>query len=689
MSAVADWSSERFEVVETLGAGGHGVVYGAHDRARGGRVAVKRLSRVEPRTLLRFKREFRALADIVHPNLVAPLELLCESGAWLFTMPLIDGIEFSTYVRGAAARTGGVSGTRRRLPTTLLTRTIDGSLHVPAAAPAAPSSPPEPLSAADTDRLLTVTEQLVGGLIALHEYGLVHRDLKPSNVLVDTSGRVHVLDFGLVAGHAAAEQGVIGTPAYMAPEQARGAPAGPPADWYALGVMLFECLTGSLPFEGQPLRLLEQKLRVNAPSPRSRIAATPAHLDALVTSLLARDPRARPGGLEILARLREREATDAASPLPLIGRRGELRRLETFFAEAERGNSPTALVTGRSGLGKSHLVAHAVSTLGSRAHFLSGRCREHERVPHAALDEVVDALALTAAPAPSAESPRGMDELVRVFPVLGGLHTARAKPRGSGREARRAAASALRRLLSNLADERVLVIFIDDVQWGDADSARFLLQVLEPGPIPRVAWLFAARSEGSEQSPFLRTLRERDAMSNAERIELTPLAEAEALALVEAAAPQTPAAHADRIIADAAGHPMFLAELSRHRGPPARALRCATRGRRRAKERPRWGAAPTRRAGPVDDVHADGPGDGEFHLLEAKVAALHSAAHAVRITADGAVAYTTPVTDATYTFAAASADILADKFDKARLIRALKVNELGPIRCGLCRSRLR
>src|SRR5258708_27502745 len=111
-----------------------------------------------------------------------------------------------------------------------------------------PSGEPRPRRV-DVDRLRVVLPQIVGGLEALHAAGKVHRDVKPSNVRVSSRGRAVLLDFGLVAepGDSEEEDLIVGTPAYMAPEQAMSRNVGPPADWYAVGVMLYETLTGRLP----------------------------------------------------------------------------------------------------------------------------------------------------------------------------------------------------------------------------------------------------------------------------------------------------------------------------------------------------------------------------------------------------------------------------------------------------------
>ncbi|HEX4456341.1 MAG TPA: serine/threonine-protein kinase, partial [Polyangia bacterium] len=203
----------RFVLKRRLGEGGMGVVWEALDRERLTPVALKTLRNLAPETLLRFKHEFRALQDLAHPNLVSLGELIEEDGQWFFTMELVRGESLLSWVRP-------------------------------------PSLPSDKF---DEARLRAAFAQLATGLAALHARGLVHRDVKPSNVLVAEDGRVVVLDFGVVAEVSAHEEGggVVGTAAYMAPEQAAGGPLGAAADWYAFGAVLHQALTGVLPFSGR------------------------------------------------------------------------------------------------------------------------------------------------------------------------------------------------------------------------------------------------------------------------------------------------------------------------------------------------------------------------------------------------------------------------------------------------------
>ncbi|HUZ00672.1 MAG TPA: protein kinase, partial [Thermomicrobiaceae bacterium] len=153
---------------------------------------------------------------------------------------------------------------------------------------------------------LALTAQVLQGLAAIHAAGIVHRDVKPQNVLLAPNGTAKLTDFGIARGAdgGLTETGVaLGTAAYMAPEQAVGAPLGPPADLYAVGVLLFELLTGQLPFPGDnPVQVLYQQVHVVPPRPRGLNPAIPVWLEAVVLRALAKDPARRYGDAASLAR---------------------------------------------------------------------------------------------------------------------------------------------------------------------------------------------------------------------------------------------------------------------------------------------------------------------------------------------------------------------------------------------------
>ncbi len=381
-----------------------GEVFAATRLESGERVALKMLHTTSPTLLYRFKREFRALADIEHPNLISLRELYVpQDGPVFFTMELVEGQRFDHYVRQDC----------------------------------------EPGALPDLPRLEDALAQLIGAVRHLHEARCVHRDLKPSNVLVTGTGRVIILDFGLVSEQVSLGAGVthdgqvLGTPAYMAPEQA-DARAGPEVDYYAIGVMLYQCLVGRLPFYGPAMKIIVLKQDFDAPDPAQGGLDVPDHLRMICRGLLERNPARRPRGREVLEMLEGGAAGRAGRPrpedtriesrVPLVGRTQEMAALMGALGHVqEQGRPVTVHVRGPSGYGKSALLRHLLSRArhDDRAVVLHGRCFERETVPYKGVDAVVDALSvhLRRMPAQSLAMlrPPHVGPMWQLFPVLEGI----------------------------------------------------------------------------------------------------------------------------------------------------------------------------------------------------------------------------------------------------------------------------
>ncbi len=536
-----------FEILAELGRGGMGIVYRAFDVKRQKQVALKTMQGVEPTALYRFKQEFRTLADLSHPNLISLYELMSDGQDWYFSMELIDGVSFLEYVRAKA---------------------------------------PPIRPATNGDRLRDALAQLAEGIHALHQAGKLHRDIKPGNVLVTREGRVVIMDFGLVAEldrsgeHRSTEPHLLGTVAYMAPEQAASLPVTPACDWYAVGVMLYQALTGQLPFRGTPFEVLMNKQQHDPKAPRELVPAAPEDLNQLTVELLRRDPATRPTGRDIVLRLArgERPAPSAEGPSTerpaLVGRKRPLQELADAFRTARGGNTVVLHVQGRSGVGKSALVHAFLEGLAENHEtiVLTGRCYEREAVPYKALDVLIDSLSRYLVRLPSGEAeallPRDVQALARVFPVLRRVPAVAQAPRrpldlSDPQEVRRRALAALRDLLGRLGDRWPLALFIDDLQWGDLDSAALLIDLVRPPDAPAMLLVLGYRSEDAASSPCVRAVSEKAAHRI---LTVEPLTFAEGRELVLSLLEGDPSAqaHADAIVREAGGSPFFLYELAQH-----------------------------------------------------------------------------------------------------------------------------
>lgn len=522
--------TDRYEVRRRLGFGGSGDVYEVLDQTLDRRIALKVLRDVTPERLLRFKDEFRALADLRHPNLVALYDLEVADGRWFFTMELVDGVDLLAHVR----------------PEGVLTET----------------------------RLRAVTGQLVAALGFLHQSGRVHRDIKPSNLMVERGGRLVVLDFGLAAhaprptAETVSGLGVSGTPAYMSPEQADADVVTYQSDWYAVGAVLYQVLFSRLPFEGSPIKVLLDKRRQDPLIPD--VPGLPRDVVETCRGLLARDPAARPT-FETLALRFPRSDTGAPRPLltrPFVGRRAELTGLVDLF-ERRDAEITVAHVMGVSGVGKSALLERFADEMRGRATILRGRCYEREAVPYKALDQLCDSLAslLRRATAERAAAllPRDIGPLVELFPVLERVPCVAEAPHhdrsGGGQALRLRAFSALRELLYRLADREPLVLLLEDLQWGDDDSADLLAHILRGEHAPALLVVGTYRGDEIETSRFVSRFRE---MHPFEEVKLTALEAVDARALLSALIESVDERVADEVVRESAGHPLFLLELARH-----------------------------------------------------------------------------------------------------------------------------
>jgi tetratricopeptide (TPR) repeat protein len=245
-----------YEVLEPIGRGGMGVVFKARQRALGRLVALKQIRAgldADPKELIRFQTEAEAAARLAHPNIVRVFDVGQQDGFPYIAMELVEG--------------GSLADRLRR-------------------------GPFPPVGAA------ALLEKLARALEHAHENGVVHRDLKPANILLAIDASPRIADFGLVKFDGASmltqSGAILGTPCYMAPEQTGLGRVGPGVDIYALGVILYECLTGRPPFQaGTPLELIEQ-VRTSEPVPPGKFQpGLPRDLQTICMKCLEKDPQRR------------------------------------------------------------------------------------------------------------------------------------------------------------------------------------------------------------------------------------------------------------------------------------------------------------------------------------------------------------------------------------------------------------
>ncbi len=506
----------RFELGRRLGSGGFGEVYEARDRSNGGMVALKILRRRDPTSLLQFKREFRRVAQLVHPNLVRLYELIEEGEQWFFTMELLVGRHALDYLRA---------------------RPIDQREAA----------------------IRRSFSQLATAIEVLHGAGIVHRDIKPSNVMVTDDGRVVLLDFGvakqMLTTDLQSTSALVGTPAYFAPERLQRTGARESSDWYSVGVMLYQALTNSLPFEGEWLETMIARVENDPVPPRRLAREVPADLSDLCMALLARKPERRPGAAEIRARLNAPDVVTtsksarvtSATPGPalLVARTAQLDVIRGAVEHVKRGVAAAVHVSGASGIGKTTLVQRCLSELrhdDTSVVILTSACHQQESVAFNALDEFVDRLTEHLEhlpPGPPLVLPAQSALIGRLFPVfqrVSGASAATSQPEVSDPiEIRRQAFAALRTLLVRLSERSLVVVAIDDLQWADRDSGSFLAELLRSPDAPPLLLILSYRSQPPGINPLIDQLREAHATSGAikwQTVELSELSTTETESLL-------------------------------------------------------------------------------------------------------------------------------------------------------------
>jgi tRNA A-37 threonylcarbamoyl transferase component Bud32 len=329
---VGELIADRYELEELVGTGGMSSVFRAHDRLLDRRVALKILHphyADDEEYVERFRREARAVARLSHPNIVTVIDRGEDDGRQFIVFEYVDGENLKQLVEHEG-----------------------------------------PLPVADA---LELALGVARGLAFAHEHGLVHRDVKPQNVLLNGDGRPKVTDFGIARSldvqHGMTQTGtVLGTSNYIAPEQASGQPIDAQTDVYSLGVVLFELLTGDVPFDGENFVAVAMRhINEQAPSVLDRRGDVPLRVAGAIDRALAKDPRDRFSSMdafaaeleaalaELTAHDRDPNATMVVTPVRAQRPRSRRRRaspwplLLTLLALLALGVIAAAIVALRNG----------------------------------------------------------------------------------------------------------------------------------------------------------------------------------------------------------------------------------------------------------------------------------------------------------------------------------------------------
>lgn len=485
---VGDLIADRFELVRVLGSGGMAIVFEARDLVEDETVALKWLrQRGHTETL---RREFRAVAGLRHPNLVGYINLFIDKETTFLTMERSDGEPLDRLLEKLAS------------------------------------------DASASDRLVDIFRQLAATLAFVHRAGVVHCDLKPSNVLVEPTGRVRIIDFGLARHRETPPHAWLGTRNYAAPEVITRRQHSQAADWYAFGKMLSLAVTRGRAFTESPLG---------------------AKLAELAAALLDPDPATRPSYEAIATAFGDSQCEEPLDAAPFIGRADELDILRRAFESCLARNVEWVDVQGPSGIGKTRLVLEACGDLAGHASppwVCWSTAYERESVPFRTLAPLLSALAHRQLREPialgTAEEPT-----LRMFARC-------LRGEGEDLESTRIAHT-LGTLLAQIAEQQPIVIVLDQLQAGDADSANLLVDALAQCARARVLVVAIARSDAGVESDFLRIVASRRQPWRRTPLDVAPLKREEVFELLGSSEPHTKA----HIAEQSAGLPWLALELAR------------------------------------------------------------------------------------------------------------------------------
>jgi serine/threonine protein kinase/predicted ATPase len=544
-----------YEILTSLGAGGMGEVYRARDTRLDRDVALKVIHhRATPGDAIdRLLREATLASALNHPNIVSIYDTGVFDGDRYVAMELVDGITLR-----AMARQG-----------------------------------------LEVERVLGIARQIAEALAVAHAAQIVHRDVKPENVMVRPDGYVKLLDFGLARLKADAtsmptvtgtEVGLlVGTVGYMAPEQANGQLAGSEADIFALGVTMYELLTGRHPFRSPSQIATLHSIVWETPEPPSLVNPNvPRHVDQLVLEMMQKDPRLRPGAADVMYRLAlahdgsiavslTRMAVTVPRPsptAPLVGREPEMERLLQEFDRAQRGRSRLAVVSAEAGMGKTTLVSEFVRLLeesGSPIRVGRGRCSERLAGTEAYLP-MLEALETLQAH----DQPGSVARLVRA--IAPSWYAQISHPSSNDSSAERLAAETaggsqerLKRemmaLLVEISRIQPVVLCLDDVHWADPSTTDLLGYVARRIDQERILIVTTNRPSELVQGrhPFLSL--KLDLLAHDQCREIVPgFLDEPAIAhyvAIQFPGHAFPDGFVDVISARTAGHPLFMADLLR------------------------------------------------------------------------------------------------------------------------------
>ena len=457
----------RYKVAKKLGEGGKGIVYKAEDTRLGRTVAIKVIKGegLDHESFARFEQEAKATAGLSHPNIVAIYDIGQEDESHYLILEFVDGPNLSGFIRS------------------------------------------QPGARCDAAIALRIGSQVCQALEYAHSHSILHRDIKPENIMITSTGLPKLMDFGLaraLGGPNLTQRGVIvGTPAYLPPEQALGKHSDARSDLYSLGCVLYEMVTGRLPFHGDdPVKVIFSHINDLPVMPRKLAPEIPAALEQIILKLLAKDPDQRyQSAGELLQALKSVKEEAEASPPPvgmppeeqtakriptpeprwaqaLVDREQEIKILRARLDAALRGEGSLVFITGEAGIGKTRLAYELRSYAKLRgAQCLMSKGGEREgAVPYRPWSDIIREYVRWAPPLLVFKAVGTFaTELAKLVPELGEkLGTIPSSAPAPSTQQHVRLYEAVTQFFINISKEVPLVLFLDDLQWLDDASMALL-----------------------------------------------------------------------------------------------------------------------------------------------------------------------------------------------------------------------
>jgi len=541
----------RYQVKKFLGEGGKKKVYLAHDTVldRDVAFALIKTEKLDEAARTRVTREARAMGKLGdHPNIVTVYDFGDHEGQPYIVLPVMPGGDVESIIEKAPDH---------RLP---------------------------------LGQIISITKAVCRGLEFAHAKGIIHRDIKPGNVWLSADGTAKIGDFGLAVAvdlSRLTQSGMmVGTVAYMPPEQAMGGKVTAKADLYSLGAMLYEMVTGRPPFVGDDsIAIIGQHINTPPVSPTWHRADLPPALETLIMQLLEKDPEKRPASATVVLQALEgieagkvkkepsKEAAPSENPLyrrVFVGREPELKQLQSAFDGAISGQGALMMVMGEPGIGKTALceqLATYVTLRGGRT--LVGHCYEEGSLslPYLAFVEALRSYILSREVKDLREElGTGAADVARIISEIRERLRVKLRPQKDPEEERYRLMQAVTSFLSNAANVQPMVVVLEDLHDADKGTLEMLTHVSRNLAGARLLIVGTYRDVEVDRShPLSAALAELRRVSTYGRVLLRGLNADEVRRMLESITRESvPWGLAEAVHRQTEGNPLFVQEVVRY-----------------------------------------------------------------------------------------------------------------------------